>query len=350
MKACIITVYNSENCGSFWQAYALKAYLENKGISTCFLRRSTENTSHDKKIIANYIIKAILKGKFSRVKRYLDKYQNFENVIKRFAVVDSVGSDIDFCVFGSDTIWELKDSYFDTQKDVYWGKSINCNHKIAYAPSMGNSDIGDLVGNETVLTSLDTFDAVGVRDNHSRTLLQQHTKKNIELVCDPTLLVDKTLYSECKNQFKEKYLLVYYFGKMSKLRQDEILDFARKSGLKVFSFGEGMEHCDQKLTFDPFLFVDAFRQADYVVTNTFHGTVFSLIFEKSFVVFAKGRQKIKELLSVVKLEDRAIEDAELTCKFSENIDYATANSYIELYRNNSRNFLDQAIEGVKRCQ
>lgn len=347
MKACIITVYNSENCGSFWQAYALKSYLESKGISTCFLRRSTENTSHDKKIIANYIVKAILKGKFSRVKRYWDKYQNFENVIKRFAVVDSVGSDIDFCVFGSDTIWELKDAYFDKQKDVYWGKSINCTHKIAYAPSMGNTNIEDLIGNEVVLSALDKFDAIGVRDDHSRKLLSSYTSKPIELVCDPTLLVDSSMYSECKYDMKDNYLLVYYFGKMSKTRQDEILRFAKDADLKVFSFGEGMECCDKKLTFDPFLFVDAFRQANYVVTNTFHGTVFSLIFNKAFVSYATGRQKIRELLSVVKLENRSIEDGELARRLSESIDYLAVNRHIDMYRYNSRKYLDQAIEGVK---
>ena len=347
MKACIITVYNSENCGSFWQAYALRSYLENKGISTCFLKRSTENTSHDKKIIANYILKAILKGKFSRVKRYLDKYQNFEKVIKRFSIIDTVGKDIDFCLFGSDTIWELKDAYFDEQKDVYWGRNISCSHKIAYAPSMGNTSIDDLAGNETILATLDSFDAIGVRDNHSRSLLQPYTHNEIELVCDPTLLVDNSLYSECKHNFKDNYVLVYYFGKMSKARQDEILKFAKDTGLRVFSFGEGMEHCDEKLTFDPFLFVDAFRQASYVVTNTFHGTVFSLIFNKTFVSYAVGKQKIKELLSIVKLENRSIEDGELISRLSEAIDYDVVNGHIEVYRNNSRKYLDRAIEGVK---
>lgn len=123
MNVCIVTVYNSENCGSFWQAYALGKYIEMMGHNVTYLKRSCIGTSHDIRKTIEFSVKAIVKGRIGRVKRYIRTYRSFEKAIQNFPVREDIESDVDYVIYGSDTIWELSDSYFYRKRNIYWGNT-----------------------------------------------------------------------------------------------------------------------------------------------------------------------------------------------------------------------------------
>ena len=107
MNVCIVTVYNSENCGSFWQAYALGKYIEMMGHNVTYLKRSCIGTSHDIRKTIEFSVKATVKGRIGRVRRYIRTYRSFEKAIQNFPVREDIESDVDYVIYGSDTIWEL---------------------------------------------------------------------------------------------------------------------------------------------------------------------------------------------------------------------------------------------------
>ena len=140
MNVCIVTVYNSENCGSFWQAYALGKYIEMMGHNVTYLKRSCIGTSHDIRKTIEFSVKAIVKGRIGRVRRYIRTYRSFEKAIQNFPVREDIESDVDYVIYGSDTIWELSDSYFYRKRNIYWGNTAPKGvKKISYAPSIANT-------------------------------------------------------------------------------------------------------------------------------------------------------------------------------------------------------------------
>ena len=123
----------------------------------------------------------------------------------------------------------------------------------------------------------------------------------------------------------------------------QIQEIARSKNLKIVSFGESLRDADTKLEFDPFLFVSYYSKANYVITNTFHGTIFSIIFRKQFIVDATGKKKILELLKKFKLEQRNT-DTNMYERINEGIRYFEVEKILDNYRNESKEFLNKALE------
>ena len=345
MKVCIVTVYNSENCGSFWQAKALKDFCIAEGNTVCHLKRDVTGTSHDKKLLFINSVKAILKGRFSRVGRYIKKYRSFEKAINdEFDLIDQIDDSVDLCILGSDTIWELQDDYFRRLSGIYWGYELNCDQISSYAPSVANTGVELVEKYRNIVEHVDELVHVSVRDRATKMLLQPYSRKEISIVCDPTLLFDKEYYLTNSPAIKdEHFLLVYYFGKMDKQREENIVRFAREKNLSIISIGESMSQCDKMVEFDPYYFVSLYNHAAYVITNTFHGTLFSITFRKQFVSFCRGKRKTEEILIDLGLKERIVDDAMMNKKIGEEIDYRTIEPNLERLRKQSIEYLKQVL-------
>ena len=90
MKVCIVTVYNSENCGSYWQAFALSSYLKRNGCEVSFMRRKIKGTSHSLVFVGRQTLKWILKGKIEKAKAQIQQYLTFDELIKKFKIVEEI--------------------------------------------------------------------------------------------------------------------------------------------------------------------------------------------------------------------------------------------------------------------
>ena len=347
MKICIFTVYNSENCGSYWQAKALKDYCTKQGHEVCFMFREDKGTSHDRRKLFEYCAKASIKLRFGRIPRYIQKYDSFEKAISEFKVINEIDSSIDVCIFGSDTIWEITNGYFYAHRSVYWGGMSGNSVRIAYAPSVGNATREDYRNKNELTEHLKLFSNISVRDLNSKSCLESLTNKPVEIVCDPTWLFDMSYYNQFTTKPEdEHYLLVYCFGNLSNVLQNEVHNYARKKNLKIVSFGESFERCDKKLPFDPYLFVSYYRYADVIFTNTFHGTLFSVMFEKAFAVETRGKTKVVEILEEIGATDRIYQENNLESVYSKFINYAVLRKHIFTFRLKSSEYLDNSLRRV----
>lgn len=349
MKAGIITLYNSENCGSFWQAFALQEYLKMQEIDVHFLYRDVKGTSHSKKSMYKNIIKSLIKRDVKAANEFVRRYKAYEDVQKNFKIIYNIDEDIDIWIIGSDTVWELNDAYFAENRSFFWGMNIDNNKLISYAPSIANATLDDIKKYPDVLNSLNTIYKISVRDKNSYDVLSSSVDREIYMVCDPTLLFKKEFYLNYSKKVSfDDYILIYYFGNMPNELKMKIVKFANQNNLEILSFNDSIGKLGKKVDFEPMLFVSLFANAKYVITNTFHGTMFSLIFEKQAVFNSLGKEKVKDIVSRLSLEkyDYA-NNREKIELFSEEIDYCRVSELIEKIRRDSKEYINKSIEGLK---
>lgn len=301
-KIIIVTVYNSENCGSFLQAYAMKTTLEKIGFEVAFYKRNTAGTSHSFVHRFPAIIKKLVSFNFIGIKFVWQPWFLFEKSTKIFKVCKQESrfyQEADTVLLGSDTIWNFDVPYFRNKANIYLGNIFQDKHLISYAASAGNTS--SKIFCETIKNSggLDNIVRFLVRDEHTKKLLQNETEQSVEIVTDPTLLLDKADYLELIQNEKVdfQYILLYYFGEPDEQLRTSIQHYAKKKNLKIVSLLTYRKWCDYSIPADPAKAILYFNSADGVITNTFHGCALSMIFGKAFAVHDEGKMKVSALLS-----------------------------------------------------
>lgn len=301
-KVIIVTVYNSENCGSFLQAFAMMQTLTQLGYDVAFYKRDTKDSSHGKKrrliAIKNSLIHGQIKSAYYLAKRWYD----FERAQKCFKICeygDSFYNDAQIVVFGSDTIWNFGDDfpYLREHAEILLGNVFKGKRLISYAASIGNTEEDIFQKYALQYGNLSNFTSLMVRDSHTKNVVEKVCKKNATIVCDPTLLVDRKIFVELeKGKVLGKYILIYIFEELSVDIQTEIRSFADSKGCKIFSLMKKRIWCDAFVPSSPSEMVTHFKCAEYIITNTFHGCAFSIIYQKPFAVQNIGKNKVVELL------------------------------------------------------
>ena len=346
MKIIIVTVFNSQNFGSFWQAKALSEFLEKKGHDVVFLHSRARSTF--KGLLFPYI-KASLKSACTfNYRRSIFMLKSLVCIIKNIYSVKICFKtkkilNCDAAIFGSDEIWNVTRPEMKNYK-IFWGEELDIAKKIAYAPSINSATASDLIAyGAGKLTN--NFAALSVRDLWSKSQLKHLTDREISWVVDPTLLFDYRYY----NKFPTKdinfnYIAIYYFGENRKT-VEYINSIAFKLDCKTISIAQYIEGFDDNVTgLNPFSY---YNNASYVITNTFHGTVFAINYMKPFICLAEGNKKITELLAQFDLEDRIVDGEsidEAFCLLSEkSINWDHVGSILQEARDRSSTFLDKAL-------
>ena len=348
MKACIVTVYNSENCGSYWQAYALKTFVESLGFQVLFLKRNLKGSSHSFKTVFRHFLREIKKRKIKSAFGKIKQYRTFNKDNKVFNTINDCDESFDVCILGSDTIWNLNSNYFAKERMTYWGKKSKAHITITYAASLANTSDEKIDKYPEVISYLDDLNAVSVRDQHTKDILSKYTDKKMNLVCDPTLLFDKTFYCQfCGDNHRGDFLFVYYFGRMPVYLEKHIKRFAKERKLRIVVMGDSMIGDEQIFAYSSYDFIECYCYAKYIVTNTFHGTIFSVIFEKNSLINSDGKKKVKDILDRFGLNQRDYSNgADLINDFELNdLDYSNVTCKALELRKNSIAYLKNAIVG-----
>lgn len=321
-KAIIITVYNSENCGSFLQAYAMMKTLVDLGYEVAFLKRDIIGTSHDLKKRINDVIKQVihlhLTEAYFNAKRWLD----FNFVQKQLPVCekgDTFYNAAELVVLGSDTIWNFDDSYFSKHIVRYLGIGISGKRIISYATSIGNTTIDTFHESIKQNGNLDNIHDILVRDKNTKNAVETLTNRQAEIVCDPTLLTHSEIFAPLTFHLREhNYLLLYYFDEPSEDLKNEIISLAREEKIKIISLITKRDWCDIFVPSSPQAMVSYYINAKYIVTNTFHGCALSLLYGKRFAVHDEGKVKVLELMEIYNQSKHIFSDAkDLKCKLCE---------------------------------
>lgn len=301
-KIIIVTVYNSENCGSFLQAYAMKSIIEKFGFEVAFYKRNTLGTSHSWAHHLPSIIKNLVCLNFQGIKFAWQPWFLFEKATKIFKVCERKSrfyKEAGTVLLGSDTIWNFDVSYFREKANIYLGKVFKEKHVISYAASAGNTSsekFGEIIKENGGLDNIACF---LVRDVHTKKLVQNETNQMVEIVTDPTLLLNKEDYLRLvpNEKIGFKYILLYYFGEPDEQLRSTIQDYAKKRNLRTVSLLRHRQWCDYSIPADPAKAILYFNNAEAVITNTFHGCALSMIFEKAFAVHEEGKIKVSNLLT-----------------------------------------------------
>lgn len=312
MKIGIVTELTKEsvNYGNVLQAYALNQYLnKNKQYKTETLLVNgiiyKKITSYNPIIFLNKV-KRVLKSKFE--KKYDDfdfasRRNNFKKFINKINVceVNNISEienlNYDCVIVGSDIVWVQDRGVVNRLKFL----DFSLNKKISYAASFG----GDYIPKENrkfIKKYLSDFSFVSVREKSTVDLLNKIGVDNVKHVCDPTLLLTRNDWESIEKSVKieGKYIFVYLLGKDDKQR-NIIKKVALENNLKIVSVPHANGHYDQVdddfadiniSDCSPENWIYLIHNAEFVFTDSFHGTVFSSIFEKKFIV-VKRKNNVK---------------------------------------------------------
>lgn len=198
--------------------------------------------------------------------------------------------------------------------------------------------------------NIKNFLALSVRDNRTQNVISEITQQEIELVCDPTLLVDRSVYDLIMSSKPNgRYLLLYIFED-TMLKQsfvEQIIRYATEHRLQIVSFGTNRKWCHCSVPYSPEKFVSYFKYAECVMTNTFHGTMFSIIYNKNFVALGEGKNKVIEAMNQYGVESRMIDqNVSLEERFATTIDFALVNKKLQCERQKGLNYIDRCLKKV----
>ena len=339
----ILSMQRIINNGSFLQAYGLKKIIESLGNEVVFLDYKIEKpliaTKQERKRYKqlkcrNNILNIIYKFRFMRrcfpdeLKYYVDGRAQYEKSLKKYLGVKgkkNIRKEVDTLVIGSDEVFNCfqLNPYVGYSRELF-GFNAHANKKITYGASFGNATLEKIVRKgkeEEISQMLQEFNAISVRDNNSYGIVKSliSNEKEVAMHLDPVLMYDFTK-ENIEDVSERNYIVVYAYRK--RLTQDEInviTDFAKRRNKKIISIGGYHAFSDIKFQGNPFKVLSYFKNADYVFTDTFHGTIFSIIFHKRFITFIRNSQnleygnneKLSDLLEKLQLTERCVTDYSL---------------------------------------
>lgn len=348
MKCGIVTVYNSENSGSFLQAYAMSCAIRSMGHNAALVRQGFRGHSSTMPEHLKNVAKSLLRRDLPGVKRLRERRAAFHQACEKHLTIIEPAEKVDCLVLGSDVIWDITVPYFYNNRRFFWGTAFGDTKAVSYAPSLGFANKKELEANPFVRDALSNLTAVSVRDKTTKQLLQPYCDADIQLVCDPTYLIDRREYDKiAKPTDLSQFMFLYCYSRLSEADRREIQALAQKEGLKTVTFGNANKWCDINLAYDPLLFLSLYNNAEYIITDTFHGTVFATIYEKKFVVIKNDKPKVLDVLEMCGMSHKMTQTAQdISSVLHSDFDYETTRQRIQKERETSLRFLNEAIE---RC-
>jgi len=354
MKIGIITLPFNSNYGGILQAYAVQSVLKKMGHEVLTLNRMSKPMPLKIKIISfgkRFILKYLLLKKIvvrtwankkekniisQHTQKFINKYIslthqiNSENQLKTLLKYN-----FDAYVVGSDQVWRPRYSPKITNHFLSFLPDNNTSKKIAFAPSFGVDHWEFSKKQTTDCTKLiRKFHAVSIRELSGIELCKKYLNTNAVHVIDPTMLIDKSEYIklvEKDNLPNNSNKLLTYILDRNKDLDFFVQNAEQKLGLKSFStmpknfFKNVGKNNLKDCVFPPVsAWIKGFIDADFVITDSFHGTVFSILFNKPFIAVGnskRGMSRFTSLLNIFNLEERFITEKDFNIRLEMNPDH-----------------------------
>lgn len=343
MKVGILTFHDGINYGAFFQVYALQSFLLRHEFDCQVINyKSIGFTKREYKVFLKlrrpiYSIRNIQKiAQFKKAhKKLLLTKRIFRH--KKLSTLS-----FDRIIIGSDEVWNFGTTLIGYDP-VYFSKGLEADRIISYAASFGSIKTSEAVP-EQLRSSLYRIEYISVRDENSANIMSLISKKPVQIVLDPTFLVD--LKPEAIQPCEQGLILIY--GSFSKKMIHQILEYARFVRRKTVSVGYKLPWCDISLdTLNPFQWLGYFANCDCVITTMFHGMIYSILNEKQFCMFSTPyrENKFGNLPSDLGLSSRVVdENGSVKGVFAGEIDYSKVDARIETKRRQSKKFLLEALQ------
>lgn len=371
MKIKTLTTYNVYNYGASLQAYALQQYLINQGHDVEIINYQPEylRRKYDYRWVnpESKMSKYALTRFIYRIMKFLQRqttlkrkaaFDNFTNNMLRqtkikyldYSELKKNPPEADLYIVGSDQIWNV---FYETGRDdAFFLDFVRKGKKVSYAASFSYINI-DGENKKRIKRLLDDFTAVSVREYQGVDILKEIGVES-EWVLDPVFLLSIEDWKAimCPFNKKEKYLLVYDFEKNKKLK-DFALRYAKEHKLEIYSINDTypLFYADKNFNnAGPIDFLTMIYNCDAFISNSFHGTAFSIMFNKPVFVFNRHRHKVnsrmESLMTLFGLSDciePSSDNIKVYCKY---FDYNRINSIIEKERKKSYSFITNLCKSI----
>ena len=387
MRVGILTLFHgNNNWGGNLQGYALKAYIEDnfENASVDLIKyHSSVNVIYKSKLeqmeqygpseIVKKISERVIKKKtpvdelLKKRNKFFEQFQNSYLTNKHVYTdeeLQELANEYDCLICGSDQIWNP-----NVARPGYFLKGVTGTRKISYASSIARDRLSDKEA-RVMIPLIEKFDFISVREKTAKTILDSYFKgeKEIFEVLDPAFMRTREQWSEfigSERYETEPYALMFFFSDSSSYRS-RIEMYCQSRGLKLIGIPHATtyirsdedENYEKAYDVGPVEFLRLFRDASYVFTDSFHGSAFSIIFQRQFCVFERDKNtktsknsRLYDLLAKFQLSNRLIRNVEnVDSVLKKEIDFKKINDILERERTVSGKFLKRALGDCERKQ
>ncbi len=359
MKIGIVTFHKAHNYGALLQAIALRRYLERGGHEVCYINYWPQYMASADKVFSFFFMKKLgLRWKIKYLlnclcfyKRRKFLYALFDDFINKEIepYCKSITETYDIVFYGSDQIWWntfLRPGY----DPFYFGKNnVKTSKNVSYAASMGT--IPQTIEEASLIAKyLDNFSSISVREKTLKEYLENICNRTVYYVLDPTFLLSKeewNLWYKAPTNVNTPYILFYNLREDS-FDEDEVNKFAERTELNIeYMSGTvtNRKKYPSSTTDGPYQFIEKIQGASFVLTSSFHGVAFSIIFQKPFFAsFNENEGRAKSLLISLGLENRLLNPKTKIPQDSLIIDYQFAYKKLKELSANSKCFIDDCLK------
>lgn len=344
MKICTITCHDVYNHGASLQAYALMKYLINRGheveiidykphyLSNHYNLLSIGNPKWNRNIFSKSLYLILkLPGRIVSLRRKssFDKFTSkfLKLTSSRYKSNEELKGDLpnaDAYICGSDQIWN---SLHKNGRDpaFYLDFVPEGKIKMSYAASFATKSITDKY-KPMVKERVKRLNGISVRETSGVEILKKLNINNAVTVVDPVFLLDTNDWDRMSaKKFYDKYILVYDFDNSNLIKKIAI-NISKEKGYKIYSINPGkLKYADKYFSFHgPETFVSLIKNAQFIISNSFHAAVFSIIYEKDFAIVNRDESintRMQDLLDDLKLNKRLLDKNFTLEQLMEKIDY-----------------------------
>lgn len=359
MKVGILTFHRALNYGAVLQALGLVKTVEKLGVDANVIDyrcKTIEDDYRNIKIEKGSFIKDVVNSALSYKtrKRKKNTFRAFcnnnlnlsSNAYYSNEDLSKLNDQYNTFITGSDQVWDNKCANFD---EAYFLTFVNdSNKKNSYAASFAFGELPQGLEDE-YKERLKNFNSISVREEKGKNIFSKLLNRDIHIDLDPTLLLDKEewiSYTE-KNNESEKYILIYTVNQPRELFS-YAEELSKSTGYKLIYINDSLNkkvNAEYKRGVSPSEFLTLFANAEYVLTNSFHGTAFSIIYEKKFIVEINSKKnkinyRSKNLLSMLSLEDRILDG---TNDIKNSINYVDVKNKLDQERKLSIEYLSSIV-------
>lgn len=374
-KVLLTTVFSGYNYGSSLQALAGKTILKELGYDCQLVAMKSLVKGRDirlKKLLTILVRSLMLRGKNGS--KSLSIYQNSYN---KTMIGDSASLFIRFsdeylqpnylswdgmkkaakeavaCFAGSDQIWNSSTMYVDP---MYYLRFAPAEKRVALAPSFGRDFVADY-NKEKIGKWISEFAYLSVREDSGVKLIKEMTGREAIQLVDPTLMVDGETWKNILgiDDKESNYILAYFLDKPSELARKAVTELRAALKYEVIAIPyqfDDMSYCDKMVSSGTIEFLDLINNAKCVLTDSFHGTAFSINLHTPFYVFSRAygtahsqNSRVESILKKVKMQAR-FEPKDVLVQYDQ-IDFAYSESVLIEERKNAREYISNALKTIE---
>ncbi len=366
MKVCTITCHDVYNHGASLQAYALLKHLTKCNhqveiidykpdyLSNHYNLFSIDNPKWEKNLLTKAVyltLKVPMRIPERKRKEAFDQFRLKHLQVTPTAYISNKHlkeniPEADAYICGSDQIWN---SLHQNGKDPAFYLDFVPEEKIkaSYAASFATDTIADKY-KPLVKEQVEKLDGVAVREKSGVGILNQLNINRAVNVVDPVFLLDQEEWNQIgARDFDEKYILIYDFDNSQLIRRIAT-DIAIEKGYKIYTVNKTKQkYADRYFIFDgPETFVSLVKNAQFVISNSFHAAVFSVVYEKDFVIVNRTENintRMRDLLDDLQLNERLVDEHYDVEELLSNINYRSVKRLLNEKINFSKQYLEDVL-------